>query len=197
MEQTHLTFQDIMKYLDAEDLSQEYLLWMDRVADHLTVCTKCQEALQKAMNAECICEEDEFDRVAALTPYEGKIRKDIIICKLLQMQQNERLETVIHLLRKNTVLPYILQLSDCQRGMGISRGNDNADNSQEAEFINDGGKLIVRIPGTLPDQKRTVVLEKDDEEPMIQEAAWDEKMKSLVAHFPMMDPDVELELYVL
>ena len=194
MEQTHLTISDIMKYLDMADLSEEYLLWMDQAADHLAVCPKCQEALQKAMNAECICEEDGFDRVAALAPYEGKIRKDIIICKLLQMQQNERMEAVAQLLRNTAVVPYVLQLSECRKGMGISRGNDH---SQEAEFINRDGQLVVRIPGTLPDQKRTVVLERDGGEPVIQEAVWDEEMKSLTAQFPMVGPDAEVELYVL
>lgn len=200
MEQTHLMIQDIMKYLDTADLSEEYLLWMDQAADHLAACPKCQEALQKAMNAEYICEADGFDRVAALTPYEGKIRKDIIICKLLQMQQNERMEAVVHLLRNTAVLPYVLQLSECQRGMGISRGNDHSDHldhSEKAEFINRDGQLVVRIPGTLPDQKRTVVLERNGEEPVIQEAVWDEETKSLTAQFPMADPDEEVELYVL
>lgn len=197
MERTHLTIQDIMKYLDTADLSEEYLLWMDQAADHLAVCPKCQEALQKAMNAEYICEEDGFDRVAALTPYEAKIRKDIIICKLLQMQQNERMATVVQLLQNNAVLPYILQLSECRKGMGISRGNDHSDHSEKAEFINRDGQLVVRIPGTLPDQKRTIVLERDGEEPVIREAVWDEETKSLTAQFPMADPDAEVELYVL
>ncbi len=197
MEQTHLTILDIMKYLDTADLSEEYLLWMDQAADHLAVCPKCREALQKAMNAEYICEEDGFDRVAALTPYEGKIRKDIIICKLLQMQQNERMEAMVQLLRNTAVLPYVLQLSECRKGMGISRGNDHSDRSQGAEFINKDGQLVVRIPGTLPDQKRTVVLERDGGEPVIQEAVWDEETKSLTAQFPMADPDAEVELYIL
>lgn len=197
MEQTHLTLQDIMKYLDTSDLSEEYLLWMDKVSEHLTGCTKCQEALHKAMDAEYICEQNGFNSIAAQVCEEEKIRKDILICKLLQMQQGERMDMVIRLLQDHSVLPYILQFSDCNKGTGISRGNDNLQDSGKIEFINDKGQLLVRIPGSQPDQKKMVVLERESADPVIREAAWNEEMQSLTAHFPMADSDEELEVYVL
>lgn len=196
MEQTHLTLQDIMKYLDSADLSEEYLLWMDQVAEHLTVCTKCQEMLHRAMDAEYVCEQEGFANIAAMASQEEKIRKDILICKLLQMQQKERLATVIHLLQQNTVLPYILQLSDCGRGMGVSRGNDTSEDAGKVDFVNDEGQLLVKLHGSLPGQKKTIILEREGAEPLIQEAFWDEEGKCLTAHF-QVDSDAELEVYVL
>ena len=107
------------------------------------------------------------------------------------------METVICQLRQNRVLPYILQFSHCNRGTGISRGKDTSQDAGKVEFINHEGQLLVTLQGSLPEQKKTIILEQEGAEPLIQETSWDEERKCLTASFQVVDSDAELEVYVL
>lgn len=197
MMQTHLTVQDLMKYLDTSDLSEEYLLWMEKISGHLTACERCQEALHRAMEADCICEEEGLQNTMKLASQEEEIRRSILICKLQKLQQQERMAEVIQLLQKNATVPYVLQMADLQRRTGIARGKKMEADSQKADFSYESGRLVVRVSDKGNNQKVIIVLEQKDTDPIVCEALWDETEKQWTADFELSNPSSEFEIYIL
>ncbi len=197
MVQTHLTAEDMEKYLDTSDLSEEYLLWMESVSEHLSGCTKCQEALNRAMETDSICDEKELGDALELASHEEEIRRSILLCKLQQMQEQERVADVIRLLKENAVTSYVLQTGDLQRKAGVARGEKNPTVSKGVEFSCENDKLIVKVSDKNSSQQVTVLLEQKNVEPVVREALWDEAAGLWMASFEVVNSDLEFEIYIL
>ena len=194
MMQKHLTAEDMIKYLDTSDLSEEYLLWMEKVSNHLAVCTKCQEALQRALEADFVCEEEGLQDALKSASREEEIRKSILICKL---QKQESLSEVIRLLREQNTVPHVLQMADLQGKAEAVRGEKNPAVSKGAEFCCENGRLLVNVYDKGDNQKMTVVLERKDADPIVRTATWDEGKGQWTASFEIGNQDAEVEVYIL
>lgn len=57
MRKNHLTALDYEKYLDCDDMSEEYLEWLTPVASHLADCKHCRNILQHVSHIDYIREE--------------------------------------------------------------------------------------------------------------------------------------------
>ena len=129
---THLTWEEIEKYIDTSDLSEEYLLWMETVSEHIDACETCQKRIQKAVAIEAALEEENFGQMLELAQQEEEIRRNILICKLYQMSQDdstkaELRQTMTQIMQKmqqQAVNAYILQAVAMQQRAGVSRGEE-------------------------------------------------------------------------
>ena len=150
MNERHLTRNDLQKYMDTSDLSEAYLLWMEQVTEHLLECPKCQAALQKLMLIDSICEEESFAEALELATQEEAVRRDLLIAKLQQMQEQARMAEVIQKLSEQAVSPIMLQMSDLQRRAGVVRGDAEQHRMQlpkGAEVTAQDGKVIADRTG--------------------------------------------------
>ena len=43
----HMNVEDVERYLDTQNTSEEYLLWAEQKMDHVAQCEKCQKLIQK------------------------------------------------------------------------------------------------------------------------------------------------------
>lgn len=77
MRADHLTVEEIIKYIDTSDLSEEYLLWMEEVSEHLLTCDECQRRLRRALIVDSICEDGGLEEGLRLLAEEEKIREKI------------------------------------------------------------------------------------------------------------------------
>lgn len=77
MRENHLSAEEIMKYMDTLDLSEEYLLWMEETSEHLMTCNSCYQKLRQAMLVESICEEGGLETGLRLLAKEEKIIGEI------------------------------------------------------------------------------------------------------------------------
>lgn len=73
MRESHLTAEEIIKYMDTSDLSEEYLIWMEEVSEHLLTCYSCHQRMRQTMLAESVCEEGELEAGLRLLAKEEKI----------------------------------------------------------------------------------------------------------------------------
>lgn len=73
----HLTVEEITQYLDTSDLSEEYLLRMEEISEHLLSCDQCQRSLRKALSVESIFEEGGLSAGLRLLEKEEKIIGEI------------------------------------------------------------------------------------------------------------------------
>ena len=77
MREKHLSAEEIMKYMDTSDLSEEYLLWMEKTSEHLMTCHSCYQKMRQAMLVESICEEGGLEIGLRLLAREEKIIGEI------------------------------------------------------------------------------------------------------------------------
>ena len=73
----HLTLEEIKKYINKSDLSEECLLWLETVTEHLDDCAICRKRVQEAILIEEMCEENNIADVLKFAAQEEDIRKSI------------------------------------------------------------------------------------------------------------------------
>ena len=54
----HLSVEEIKKYINKNDLTEEYLLWLEKATQHLDDCAICRKRVQEAILIEEMCEEN-------------------------------------------------------------------------------------------------------------------------------------------
>ena len=203
---THLTIEDLEKYMDTSDLSEEYLLWMEGINQHLEECEKCQKLLDKVVELECVCDENNFADLLKLAQKEEEIRRNMVACKLLQMCQSEEtqetakviMEEAVKQLQMNAVRSFVLQASAMPRYAGAVRGEEECSlkSGDGVEITAEDGMLLVKTTDS-DKSKFTAVLDSKENDPMICEASWDEEAQKWVANFAMDDVRDSFEIYII
>lgn len=196
---THLTWEEIEKYRNVSDLSEEYLLWMEAVSAHLDVCEICQKRIQKAIVIEEALEEDNFKQMLKLAEREEEIRRNIVICKLHQMSQDDhektKLQQMIQKLQRQTVQTYILQV--VQTRAGVSRGEEilsKKEKGLEISYLDHCLQVQVKAN---PAKSCSVVFNREEKAPQIAEAVWKKEKNCFVAEFEIEDTLSEFEIYIV
>lgn len=73
----HLSVEEIKKYINKNDLTEEYLLWLEKATQHLDDCAICRKRVQEAILIEEMCEENNIADVLKFAAQEEDIRKSI------------------------------------------------------------------------------------------------------------------------
>lgn len=205
MRDKHLTAEEIMKYTDVSDLSEEYLLWMEETTEHLQACGVCQERLHRAMTAESVCEEEGLAAGLELMEHEEEIRRNILIAQLSRMQEQERIAELITRIRDGYVERFVFSVADLRRSAGAVRGAESQ-YGQQVTLEKSEDKLLLKIPGRLGRENRagtaevcsklTVILHTEDEGPIMKEALWDEVCGQYVVVVDGFVRGEKLEVYI-
>lgn len=210
MRDKHLTSEEIIKYMDASDLSEDYLLWMEETAEHILTCDVCQEKLNRAMTAESICDEEGLAAGLKLMEYEEEIRKNILITHLYRMREQTRIAELIKHIQSGYVERFTFSMTDLRRSAGVVRGTDQQC-GQQVTLEKLENKLLLRIPGEMGKENRIktaganneelqyrlmVILHIEGEEPIVKEAFWDEACGQYVAEMDGCGRGEKLEIYV-
>lgn len=73
----HLSVEEIKKHINKNDLTEEYLLWLEKATQHLDDCAICRKRVQEAILIEEMCEENNIADVLKFAAQEEDIRKSI------------------------------------------------------------------------------------------------------------------------
>ena len=202
---THLTWEEIEKYIDTSELSEEYLLWIETVSEHLDACEICQKRIQKAVAIEAALEEENFGQMLELAQQEEEIRRNILICKLYQMSQDdstkaELKQTMIQIMQKmqqQVVQAYILQAVAMQQRAGVSRGEEYFVKREDGLEISYTDSRLQVCFTKDSSKSYSVVLNKDGKAPQIVGAVWSDVKDCFVAEFEIEDTLTEFEVYIV
>lgn len=226
MREKHLTAEEIIKYMDTSDMSEDYLLWMEETTEHLQACDVCQKRLHRAMTAESVCEEEGLAAGLELMEHEEEIRRNILIAQLGRMREQERIAELITRIRDGYVERFMFSAPIPQGKAAAVRGadaggvmDDNAAGKQKVTLEQrvtlerSEDKLLLKIPGRLGSEnqagrenssgtakicdKLMVIFQMEDEEPIIKEALWDETCGQYVAVVDGFTRVEKLEVYLL
>ncbi len=210
MRDKHLTSEEIIKYMDTSDISEDYLLWMEETAEHIQSCDLCQEKLNRAMTADSVCDEDGLAAGLKLMEYEEEIRRNILIAHLGRMQEQTRIAELINHIREGYAERFTFSMADMRRSAGAVRGADSQHGKQVTLEKTDD-KLLLRIPGDMGKESATgteetcnkelqcklmVILHTEDEEPIVKEALLDEAHGQYVAEVDACETEKQLEVWI-
>lgn len=202
---THLTWEEIEKYIDTSELSEEYLLWMETVSEHLDACKICQKRIQKAVAIEAALEKENFGQMLELAQQEEEIRRNILICKLYQMSQDDSTKAelkqamtqIMQKMQQQVVQAYILQAVAMQQRAGVSRGEEYFVKREDGLEISYTDSLLQVCFTKDSSKSYSVVLNQDGKAPQIAGAVWSDVKDCFVAEFEIEDTLTEFEVYIV
>lgn len=211
MRDKHWTSEEIIKYMDASDLSEEYMLWLEDASEHILTCGICQEKLNRAMTIESVCDEEGLAAGFSLMEHEEEIRKNILIAHLSRMQEQARIAELIRHIQNGYVERFLFSLANLQSNAGAVRG-EKPQCGQRVMLEKSENKLLLKISGEMGKESKAgteeignqerqrslmVVLRIEDGEPIVKEALWDEACGQYIAVVDDCESGEELEVYIL
>ena len=201
--ETHLTLEEIKKYIDDPNMSEEYLLWLESVSEHIEECETCQKRIHKAIVTDALLEEDSMKEMFRLVNQEEDIRRNIVICKLYQMAQDagiqeERKNNLMNLMQNmqtQMAKAYMVQAAMLQKRAGVSRGEERfAKEDLEIRYRENCLQVCCKKE---PGKEFSAVLNQEGKEPQIAKALWEDTEECFVAEFEIEDNQTNFEIYII
>lgn len=218
MRKKHLTAEEMIKYMDTSNLSEDYLLWLEEVAEHVMGCSQCQERLHKAMAVDSICDEEGLAAGLKLLEKEEEIRRDILVASLRSLQEQEKVAELIRCIQNGRAERFVFSALTSLGRAGAVRGADavstmEADSGegikktpekQKVILEQYEDKLLVKISGvmgkdrnTLKEEKTPVLVCLEGDEPKVEEAVWDEACGQFVTELDNSVMNKQFEIWIL
>lgn len=205
---THLTTDDLLKYMDTTDMSEEYLLWFEGVTGHIEACESCSRLLEKAIMLESSMQEENIGQLFKMAEHEADIRRSVVAHKLQMMYSQDSTRNAastivteaIRQLQVNAVKSYMLQMSSMVGRAAVARGEgDGVSLVKEdgVEILVEDSELLVKTDDMDNQKKFTAVLDRKEKSPMVCEATWEEEKKQWVAKFNMDELMEQFEVYII
>lgn len=207
----HFTIQDFEKYMDTNDLSEEYLLWYQEKVAHLDHCPMCRKIVERMLRMETITEEGNWSEGLLLLEQEEAIRSRLLAQKLILAGQQERMQQVISMLYGNRMMPTLVYRNDFLKKASVARGGsgkDIVDTAQkeklQVEYAE--GKICIKV---MSEEIRdfTVILQPTEKtptsdnaeyfrEPLVASAVWSDRENAAVAEIQVDGLDEEYRIYL-
>ena len=196
MRDEHLTYEELERYIDDSDLSQEYLLWSEPVTEHLDVCPACRERLDKLFLLSELSRDENIESSMRLVSREAQIRTHAVALRLEIMAENQRMLEVAQRLQMGALLAVSVAKADFLKKQSVFRGEETTEQKTvSVRYDND----CIYVTVALSEEKDvTVVLASVDgkEAPRMQCAVWQEENKTALAEFKVDMLKDDYEIYV-
>ena len=196
MRDEHLTYEELERYMDDTDLSQEYLLWSEAVTEHLDTCAVCRERLDKLFLLSELSRDENIELSMRLVSREAQVRARAVALRLEIMAENRRMLEVAQRLQMGALLAMSVAKTDFLKKQSVVRG-DEVNEEKQVTVCYENGNVYVSV--ALSEEKDvTVVLASVDgkEAPVMQCAVWQEEKNVAVAEFKVEQLEEKYEIYV-
>lgn len=204
MRKKHLTAEEMIKYMDTSNMSEEYLLWMEEITEHVMECSQCQERLHRAMTVDSICDEEGLAAGLNLLKKEEEIRRDILAASLGRLQEQEKVAEIIRCIQNGQAQRFVFSSLTPPRWAGAARGADAVRDVQNVILEQYEDKLLVKISGRMGSDSNTVeggrtpvVVCVEGEKPSVEEAVWNEACGQFVMELDASVVEKRLEIWML
>jgi len=206
----HLNYEEMERYLNEEDLSEEYLLWLEPVMEHLDSCDSCREKINQLMWISEMCNEKITENCLGLLREEEKVRQEIVAYQLEKAIQDARMKEVIERLKMGLLPMIMLQKADFLKYKSVMRGENessvNAITTKLGTVVSDAGirvryarpKMYVSVPCG-PEETVTVIVALQEEMGVTSFMAVATKLEAegvAIAEFEVEELGEKYEIYV-
>jgi len=196
MRKEHLTYEELERYIDDSDLSQEYLCWSEPVTEHLDACVACRERLDKLFLLSELTGGENIATSMRLVSREKQLRTRAVALRLEIMAENQRMLEVAQRLQMGALFAMSASKADLLRRQSVTRG-DEAIQGKQVTVCYESGRVCVSV-ALLEEKEVTVVLAPVDVKvaPIVQSAVWQEEQKVAVAEFEVEQLEEKYDIYV-
>lgn len=77
MQEAHVSYEDLEKYMDDTDLSESYLCWSEQITEHLSDCMHCRERLDKMILLSELLKEENMAATVRLVGKEEELQREL------------------------------------------------------------------------------------------------------------------------
>ena len=95
MEKGHLTYEELERYVDDTDFSEEYMRFCEPVMAHLDTCAVCRDRLDKLVLLSTLTEDVHMASALKLVQQEEQIRRKSVALRLGMMEKEQRMAEVV------------------------------------------------------------------------------------------------------
>ena len=88
MQEAHLSYEELEKYMDETDLSESYLCWSEQMTEHLDTCKYCRERLEKLFLLSELWKEENVAAAIRLVGKEEELEREIVALGLKRKEEN-------------------------------------------------------------------------------------------------------------
>lgn len=196
MQEAHLSYEELEKYMDESDLSESYLYWSEQVTEHLDICEHCRKRLDKMFMISELWKEENIEASVRLVGKEEDIKRKIIALRLEVMAEKQWMLEVARQLKLGALLTMSTTKAEILRGRSVARGEACLKRTVHISYHD--GVLGVIVELSKPADVAVVLAQPDKMEakPWIKMAEWQEECQYAVAEFEVGELAENYEIYV-
>lgn len=197
MEKGHLTYEELERYVDDTDFSEEYMRFCEPVMAHLDTCAVCRDRLDKLVLLSTLTEDVHMASALKLVQQEEQIRRKIVALRLGMMAKEQRMAEVARRLEQGLLLAVSVAKADFLRVQAASRSSEDAEQKPVTVHY-EGGKasVAVRCEQQADVTVILVPIKERDAEIMVAKAEWDQEKGLAIAVFEIAQLEDCYEIYV-
>lgn len=196
MQREHLTYEELERYIDDNDLSEEYLCWSEPITEHLDDCAFCRQQLDNLFLLSELMDEKNMPDAMRLVGKEEEIRRKQVALRLEIMAEEERMKEVAKRLQMGMLIALSASKTELLRGRSVARGEENEQYPASASY--EEGILYITIELEKEADVAVVLVchDEKDAKPEMKKAVWQEERKVAVAEFEVGELGENYEAFV-
>ena len=197
MEKGHLTYEELERYIEDTDFSEEYMMFCEPLMAHLDTCALCRDRLDKLVLLSTLTEDSYMASALNLVQQETRIRRKIVALRLGMMAEEQRMAEVAARLEQGLLLAVSVAKADFLKVQGALRSGDGTEQKPVTVHYEEGkASVAVRCEKQADVTVILVPTEEKDAEIMVAKAEWNEEEGLAVAVFELAQLEDGYEIYV-
>lgn len=202
MEKGHLTYEELERYAEDTDFSEEYMMFCEPLMAHMDTCAACRERLDKLVLISALTEDAYMASALKLVRQEAEIRRKIVALRLGMMAKEQYMARVsmgelASRLEQGLLLAISVAKADLLKVQAVSRSNDRTEQKPVTVRYEEGHVVVtVQCERTAEVTVILVPTKEKNAEIMVAEAKWDEEKGFAIAMFELAQLESGYEIYV-
>lgn len=197
MEKGHLTYEELERYAEDTDFSEEYMMFCEPLTAHLDTCALCRDRLDKLVLLSTLTEDANMGAALNLVRQEAQIRSKIVALRLRMMAEEQRMAEVARRLEQGLLRVVSVAKADFVKVQAASRSGDSTEQKPVTVHYEEGkASVTVRCRKQADVTVILVPVKEKDAEIMVSKAVWCEEKGVAEATFEIAQLEERYEIYV-
>ena len=197
MEKGHLTYEELERYIDDTDFSEEYMIFCEPLMAHLDTCALCRDRLDKLMLLSTLTEDAHMGSTLKLVGQEAQVRRKIVALRLKMMAEEQRMAEIAARLEQGLLLAISVAKADFMKVQAASRSSAGMEQRAVTVHYEEGKAIVtVRCEKQADVTVILVPIKEKDAEIMVAKAEWCEEKGLAIAEFEIAQLEERYEIYV-
>ncbi len=196
MEKGHLTYDELERYAEDTDFSEDYMMFCEPLMAHLDTCALCRDRLDKMVLLSTLTEDAYMASALNLVRQEEQIRRKIVALRLGMMTKEQRMAEVARRLEQGLLLAVSVAKTDFVKVQAASRSSDSTEQKVTVHYEEGKASVTVQCEKQADVTVILVPTKEKDAEIMVEEAKWYEEKGLAIATFEIAQLEEGYEIYI-